>query len=149
MYQPATGDIFTAIKGQGLYHNNKLCSKVDPSLKIENALIGTGFPYRSKDMQKNFFACATEVLNKSRGIRRMGSAALDSSYLAAGYLQGFWETDLQLYDIAAAKLFLDETGVTYTTLNGKVYNAEKNRVLIAGFPATYVELSKFVNFFYT
>ena len=129
VYQPATGDLFSAIKSKGLYHNGKRCRKVDQNLTIENALIGTGFPYRSKDMQKNFFACAQEVLNKSRGIRRMGSAALDLSYLAAGYIQGFWESDLQPYDVAAALLFLEETNVTYTTLDNKAYNAEKKSSL--------------------
>lgn len=149
VYQPATGDIFSAIKGKGLHHNGKPCPKVSPDITIENALIGTGFPYRSKDMQKNFFACAEQILNKSRGIRRMGSAALDLAYLAAGYIQGFWESDLQLYDVAAALLFLNEAGVTCTALNNKVYNAENNRILIAGFPSIHAELSKCVTFFYT
>ena len=89
---------------------------------MQDALIGTGFPYRSQDLQDNFFACAREVLNNSRGIRRMGSAALDLSYVAAGYLQGFWETDLQPYDVAAALLFMKESGCLVTDERGKDYD---------------------------
>ncbi len=134
VYQPATGDLFTAIKGRGFHHNGTKCLKSTPELAIGNALIGTGFPYRSEDLQNKFFKCAKEVLNRSRGIRRMGSAALDLSYLAAGYLQGFWESDLQPYDVGAAILFMEETGIQVTNIEGKAYNPECDRIIVAGFP---------------
>jgi myo-inositol-1(or 4)-monophosphatase len=60
---------------------------------LEKSLIGTGFPYRSQDVIPNFFACAEEVLHNARDIRRFGAAALDLSDLAAGFIQGVWESE--------------------------------------------------------
>ncbi len=137
--RPASGECFSALTGQGLSRNGKPCPQgVDITLKT--ALIGTGFPYRSKDLASCFFPCAEEVLFASRGIRRFGAAALDLSYVAAGFLQGFWETDLQPYDVAAALLFLAETGCAVSNHRGEAYNPYRDRVLICGFPQVHEKL---------
>jgi len=140
VYQPYTGDLFSAILGQGLTFNQGSVSQDLSSNAMISALIGSGFPYRSKDLQASFFPACQEVLNGCRGIRRMGSAALDLSSLAAGFIQGFWESDLQPYDIAAALLFLKERGVIVTNEKGEPYQIEADRILVAGYPMVHQEL---------
>ena len=140
VYQPTTGDLFSAIDGQGLTFNGGGVSQNLASNAMISALIGSGFPYRSKDLQDSFFPACREVLNACRGIRRMGSAALDLSSLAAGFIQGFWESDLQPYDVAAALLFLKERGVVVTNEKGQPYQIEVDRILVAGYPLVHQEL---------
>jgi myo-inositol-1(or 4)-monophosphatase len=137
--RPASGECFSALRGQGLLHNGHLRPQVHP-LPLQRALIGTGFPYRSRDLASAFFHCAQDVLYASRGIRRFGAAALDLCYVAAGFFQGFWESDLQPYDVAAALLFLEEAGCVATNLAGEPYSPYRDRMLICGFPDVHREL---------
>jgi len=139
VYKPATQEIFSAIRGQGVRHNG---TAVTPPQErpMSEALIGTGFPYRSPDLLDTFFGCAKDVLGKSRGIRRMGSAALDLAYVGCGFLQGFWESDLQCYDVAAALLILEENGCVITNGAGEPYDMFKDRILVAGVPGVQPEL---------
>jgi len=137
--RPASAECFSAVRGQGLKRNGQDCR---PALAtdLEKALIGTGFPYRSRDLKESFFRCCEEVLYASRGIRRFGAAALDLSYVAAGFLQGFWESDLQPYDVAAALLFLEETGGLATNQFGIPYSPYRDRLLICGMPQVHDQL---------
>jgi myo-inositol-1(or 4)-monophosphatase len=144
VYQPTTGDLFSAISGQGLLFNQESVTQNLSSNAMVSALIGSGFPYRSKDLQNSFFPACQEVLNNCRGIRRMGSAALDLSSLATGFIQGFWESDLQPYDVAAALLFLKEREVTVTNEKGEPYQLERDRILVAGYPTIHQELLKII-----
>ena len=137
--RPASADWFAACRGAGLRHNNDNCPRVT-DLPLRQALLGTGFPYRSEDLKGAFFPCAEEVLYQSRGLRRFGSAALDLCYVARGFLQGFWESDLQPYDVAAALLFLAETGCLATNQRGEPYSPYRDRILVCGSPAVHAEL---------
>ncbi len=141
--RPASEECYCAIRGQGLYRNSKRLPKAT-NIPLSQALIGTGFPYRSKDLASSFFPCAEQVLYASRGIRRFGSAALDLCYVASGFLQGFWESDLQPYDVAAALLFLDESGCRCSNLQGKAYSPYHDRLLICGTPDVQQELLEIV-----
>lgn len=143
IHKPSTGEFFTAIRGQGARHNERVLPLNAP-LPLSRALIGTGFPYRSPDSNDAFFTCAKDVLRHSRGIRRFGSAALDLSYVAAGYLQGFWEVDLRPYDVAAALLMLSETGCACENGRGKSYNMFQDRIFVTGLPGVLEDLSKIV-----
>lgn len=145
--RPASAECFSAIHGQGLYHQDRLCRKVI-ALPLKQALIGTGFPYRSVDLADPFFACARDTLYRCRGIRRFGSAALDLCYVAAGFLQGFWESDLKPYDVAAALLFLKETGCCLSNAQGEDYSPYRDRLLVCGFPGVHQELLSLVNTHY-
>jgi myo-inositol-1(or 4)-monophosphatase len=136
VYKPPTQDLFTAVRGQGARHNGRDLSPPKP-LALSRALIGTGFPYRSPDLIDTFHECAKDILQHTRGIRRFGSAALDLSYIAAGYLQGFWESELQPYDVAAAFLMLEETGCAYANEHGTPYNMFRDRILVAGIPGVF------------
>lgn len=144
IYRPSSGEFFCAIKGLGAWHGRKKLPKHLP-MPLGSSLVGTGFPYRSPQMQNSFFKCAEEVLNLSRGIRRLGSAALDLSYVACGYLQGFWETDLMPYDVCAALVLLEETGCPYSIFTGNNYNLLEDKSLVAGLPGVYTELKEIIN----
>ncbi len=137
--RPASGECYSALRGQGLQRNATPCPPLADT-PLSHALIGTGFPYRSKDLAGSFFPCAQEVLYASRGIRRFGAAALDLCYVAAGYLQGFWESDLQPYDVAAALLFLEEAGGHVSNQRGEPYSPYRDRLLVCGTPETHNRL---------
>jgi len=140
VYRPANGESFRGWRGGELQHNGVALPPCDPRFTLDRALLGTGFPYRSADLAPAFFACAAEVLPQSRGIRRMGSAALDLSYVAAGFLQGFWEADLQPYDVAAGLLLLELSGCVASNERGAPYRQGIDRVLVCGWPAVQAEL---------
>ena len=147
IYKPISDEFFWAVRGEGAWHNNKRLSG-SPITKLKQALVGTGFPYRSADLQSQFFPCAQEVLNKSRGLRRFGSAALDIAYVAAGYLQAFWESDLQPYDVAAALLLCQEAGIHYSATQKKDYDLFNSRLLICGTPIIWQDLEPIISAHY-
>ena len=148
IYKPTHKEFFTAIEGNGAFHNGRrLNSK--RTVKITESLIATGFPYRSLDLRKSFYKCADEVLDSTRGIRRMGSAALDLANLACGFFQGFWETDLQSYDVAAGLVLLKETGCHFSNFQGEPYNPFVDRSFVAGEPDTFKFLQALTEKYYT
>jgi len=130
--RPASQELFSACRGNGLHHNGELAVIPAAELPLSAALVGTGFPYRSPDLADSFFSCAKEALYKCRGLRRFGSAALDISYVAAGFLQGFWESDLQPYDVAAGLLFLEESDCKITNERGENYQMGIDRIMVCG-----------------
>lgn len=141
--RPVSGEYYSAVRGQGLMRNGSPCRRT-PRGGLSEALIGTGFPYRSRDLAGAFFPCAEEILYASRGLRRFGSAALDLCYVAAGTLQGFWESDLQPYDVAAGRLFLEENGCLLTNQHGAPYAPERDRLLISAGPEVHGDLLQIV-----
>ena len=152
VHKPSTGEHFHAVLGDGAFHTDGRGTKSLPfaeDFSLRDALVGTGFPYRSPDMTDAFFASAREVLSRCRDIRRIGAAALDIAYVAAGYLQAFWEVDLQSYDLAAALLLLRETGCPCTTFGGKPYDLFQSRSFVAGFPGAAEELREILATRYT
>ena len=143
--RPASQEIFSAYRRGGLHHNGTPAAKIRTQLPLSSALLGSGFPYRSPDLADSFFPCAREVLYKSLGLRRFGSAALDLSYVAAGFLQGFWESDLQPYDVAAALLFLQEASCVVTNQRGEDYRMERDRILVCAPDQIHQELLPIVS----
>ena len=131
VYKPISLEFFHAFRGFGFFHNHKQLQKYEARDQFRKAMLGTGFPYRSPDLKDQFFGLIEDLMPRCRGIRRFGSAALDLSYVAAGWLQGFWESDLQPYDVGAALLFLEEMGVNITNHKGEKYDMCRDRMLVA------------------
>ena len=144
VYKPTNGDLWTCVKGEGLFYKGEKLRQISQTLTANQALYVTGFPYRSPDIFDNFFKCAGKVLTTGRGIRRTGSAALDVCHVAAGWMQGFWESDLQPYDIAAGILFMLENGCLVTNEKGKPYDIFNDRMMVAALPEVHKELLKIV-----
>ncbi len=131
--KPSSGELFTAYAGGGAWRNGVRLQAAE-GLDPLSALVATGTPYRSPETTDAFFAATRRVLASCRDVRRAGSAALDLCYVAAGFFQGFWEVDLQPYDVAAGLLMLSETGHEFRTFAGKAYDPFRCRTFVTGRP---------------
>ncbi|MCX8085192.1 MAG: inositol monophosphatase [Calditerrivibrio sp.] len=122
VYNPIIGELFHAVKSEGAYLNGNKISVSQESMLI-NSLIATGFPYSIiKENKKHLIEMLERVLKNTRGIRRAGSASLDLCYVAKGVFQGYYESDLKPWDVAAGTIILEEAGGTVTGLNGNIYD---------------------------
>jgi myo-inositol-1(or 4)-monophosphatase len=114
VYNPASGDLFSAVKGRGAYRNNLLL-KLPPQVKPNKAVVATSFPFykRTFGAHKNLdFPKIFEKIQKSfLAVRRNGSASLDICQVALGHLNGYFEFFLKPWDIAAAHLIAQETQI--------------------------------------
>jgi len=109
IYDPNRDELFSAEKGKGAFLNGKriAVSKTD---SLINSLLVTGFPYNINENPENVIEHFVNFLPKAQGIRRLGSAALDLSYVACGRFDGYWEIFLQPWDKAAGILLVKEAG---------------------------------------
>lgn len=121
VYNPMLEEMFRAIKGDGVFLNNKQIH-VSQSKDINNAVLATGFPYDLRESEITNFEQFKHFLFEARAIRRCGSAAIDLSYVAAGRFDGFWEFKLSPWDTAAAILFVTEAGGKVTDFSGNAFN---------------------------
>jgi myo-inositol-1(or 4)-monophosphatase len=118
VYNPANDDMFIAEKGQGAYLNNHRL-RVAARRDLAEALIGCGAPHIGKaDGHQRFQAELSTVMEKAGNVRRLGSAALDLCFVAAGHYDGFWERDLKSWDIAAGIVIIKEAGGFVTDADG-------------------------------
>lgn len=116
-YAPLTDELFWAEKGQGAYLNDSRL-RVSGRDKMETALLATGIPFKGCDGHMDFLAEMAEFMPSVAGIRRFGAATLDLAYVAAGRFDGFWESNLKPWDIAAGILLVREAGGYVTDMNG-------------------------------
>lgn len=109
VYAPYLKEMFTAVKGEGAYLNGQKigCSGKE---ELSRAVVATGMPVDKQENPDNNLANIANVVTKVRGLRRYGSAAIDLCYVAAGYLDAFWELALHRWDIAAGALIASEAG---------------------------------------
>lgn len=120
VYDPAKEDLFYAQKGKGAFLNKTRIS-VSQKSSIDGALLATGVPFNGKNLEEiSSFTSTMEGLLAfhTSGIRRLGAAALDLAYIACGRYDGFWEANLQPWDIAAGVLLVTEAGGIVSDLNG-------------------------------
>lgn len=130
VYDPNFDELFSAEKGSGSFMNGKRL-KVTSTDKLERSMLATGFPYDVKD---NPFRCVEHFeafLVKSQAVRRMGSAAIDICYVAAGRLDGFWEVNLHPWDTAAAVLITTEAGGKVTGFHGEKYSIYQKDIVLS------------------
>ena len=109
VYDPTRNDIFCASKGRGAYMNDRRI-RVSKRTRLQECLISTGFPYRPGDKLQQHLAMLGEIITQTAGVRRPGAAALDMAYVAAGFSDGFFESGLQPWDVAAGSLLVTEAG---------------------------------------
>jgi myo-inositol-1(or 4)-monophosphatase len=117
VYEVKQDEMFYAWKDSPAFLNGKEI-KVSPTKDLQNALIGTGFPYYDFDRVDNYIAAMKELMQKSRGLRRFGSAAVDLSYVAAGRFSAFYEHALHAWDVAAGAFIVQQAGGKVTDFNG-------------------------------
>ena len=120
--------IYSAESGSGAYANNNKIN-VSPNDKLQRALLVTGFPYNIADNPENAFERFNALTKASRGMRRLGSAAIDFCYVAKGVFDGFWEVYLHPWDLCAGKLIVEEAGGLVTGFNGEPINIYSTKIL--------------------
>ena len=138
VYDPARNDLFVASKGRGAFLNDRRL-RVSKRVRMSDALIGTGFPFRKGDNFKRYLKMFEEVMQHCAGVRRPGAAALDLCYVAAGWYDGFFETGLQPWDVAAGSLIVTEAGGLVGNFTGEA-DFLHQREVIAGNPRIYAQL---------
>lgn len=138
VYDPTRNELFTASKGRGAFLNDRRI-RVSKRTRLNEALIGTGFPYREFDNVDAYLAMFKDLTQKSAGIRRPGAAALDLAYVACGRLDGFWEIGLQPWDMAAGVLMIQEAGGLVSDLAGEGTFLETGNI-VAGTPKVFGQL---------
>lgn len=109
VHDPVRGETFAAAYGHGAYLNGSPI-QVSTHQQLHECLLATGFPFRSKKLIDPYLESFKRFFNQARDIRRMGSAAIDLAYVAAGRFDGFWELNLSRWDIAAGVLLVREAG---------------------------------------
>lgn len=138
VYDPTRNELFTASKGGGAYLNERRI-RVSKRIRLSESLIGTGFPFREFDHVDAYLATFRELTQRTAGIRRPGSAALDLAYVACGRLDGFWEIGLKPWDMAAGVLLIQEAGGLVSDLSGEGgFMASGN--VVAGTPKVFGQL---------
>ena len=150
VYDPTRNDLFTATKGRGAYLNERRI-RVSKRTQLKDCLISTGFPFRPGDNFKSYLNMMADVMQRTAGLRRPGAAALDLAYVAAGFTEGFFETGLSIWDVAAGSLLVTEAGGLVGNFTGEADFLEQ-RECLAGTPRIYGQLvpilskySKFVS----
>ena len=138
VYDPSRNDLFYATKGRGAFLNDRRL-RVSRRTRMNEALIGTGFPFRKGDNFKRYVKMFEEVMQSCAGLRRPGAAALDLCYVAAGWYDGFFETGLSPWDIAAGSLLVTEAGGLIGNFTGDA-DFLHQREVVAGTPRIYGQL---------
>ena len=109
VYDPSRDELFTASKGRGAFLNDRRI-RVSKRTRLEESLVGTGFPFRKIDNLDQYLAMLRAVTEKAAGVRRPGAAALDLAYVACGRFDAFFELGLSPWDVAAGSLLITEAG---------------------------------------
>ncbi len=138
VYDPTRNDLFTATKGRGAFLNERRI-RVSKRTQLSQSLISTGFPFRKGDNFQAYLAMMGEVMQRTAGLRRPGAAALDLAYVAAGFTDGFFETGLSPWDVAAGSLLVTEAGGLVGNFTGEPEFMEHKECL-AGNPRIYGQL---------
>lgn len=128
VYDPTRRELFTAERGGGAFLNGKPM-KVSAAETLLEAVLVTGFPYDVHARVAEIVGLFGEFVGRARAVRRLGSAAIDLCYVAAGRMDGFWERDLNAWDIAAGALLVEEAGGTITTFKGEPFASRGREVL--------------------
>lgn len=119
IFDPLRNELFTTSRGAGASVDGRKMRVSDTRL-MEKALIGTGYPYKQDTSWLDaYMGMLKDAMRETSGVRRPGAAALDLAYVAAGRLDGFWEIGLNIWDVAAGVLMIQECGGIVTDLGGR------------------------------
>lgn len=138
VYAPYLGECFYAVKGMGAWLNGNPIHCSDKS-ELSKAVVATGMPYDRNDNPDNNLAEISRMALCVRGIRRMGSAAIDLCYTAAGLFDAYWELNLNRWDVAAGLLVATEAGVVTEPIR-----TNRNHSILASNPNLYSEMRKVI-----
>jgi len=141
VYNPIQEEFYSAEKGSGAYLNGRKL-QVNQVYEVENSLLVTGFPYDIRTNPDNNLAEYARFSLRTHGVRRLGAAALDLCYVAAGYFDGFWEKRIEVWDIAAGALIVSEAGGKVSDVNGAPDFMVEAESILAANPKLHSEMLK-------
>lgn len=139
VYDPMRDEMFTAERGKGA-HLNGIRLRVSGVTQLERSLLVTGFPYDAWDSEFDNFSNFVMFSKMSLGVRRLGSAALDLAYVAAGRFDGFWELGLNPWDVAAGGLICEEAGGQVTNVFGEADYISQPQSVLATTPGIHARM---------
>ena len=139
VYAPRLGEMFAAVKGQGATLNDLPISPSETPT-LTKAVVSTGFPYDKAVNPDNNLDNFKRIMPVVRGLRRMGSAALDICYVAAGFLDAYWEMNLNEWDVCAAMLIAHEAGAY-----AERFRPDRNWSILASNKALQSQLSELLS----
>ncbi|MFC1748232.1 inositol monophosphatase family protein [Pseudomonadota bacterium] len=140
VFDPLKDELYTASRGLGAQLNGRRI-RVSNTKGLDGALLGTGFPFKDQRYLDVYLETFREMMIPTAGIRRAGSAALDLAYVAAGRFDGFWEFDLQEWDMAAGILLIQEAGGLVSDMHGG-HDIFETGHIIAGNPKVFKAMIK-------
>ncbi len=129
VYNPILNEFYWASLGKGSWCNNKRL-RVSKRHELTNCLVGTGIPFSDRVYDK-FYTELDNLAKKTAGIRRLGSAALDLAYVSSGKIDGFWERDLNLWDICSGVLLVKEAGGRISEPNGNKWTTNSRDIIVS------------------
>jgi myo-inositol-1(or 4)-monophosphatase len=138
VYDPTCDELFTATRGAGAYLDRRRL-RVGSQNRLMNCLIGTGFPYREDQDLEKYLKIFAEMTRQCSGLRRPGAASLDLAYVAAGRYDGFFESDLKPWDMAAGALLITESGGLIGNYRGEEGFLKSGEVMAAN-PRIYAQM---------
>ena len=138
VFDPTRNELYSATRGGGTYLNDRRL-RVSKQTRLEDALIGTGFPYHDYSFLDSYLKIFKDLVPKVAGVRRPGAASLDLAYVAAGRYEGFWEAGLKPWDMAAGILLIQEAGGLVTDFAGGE-NVLGSGNIVGGNPKIFAQL---------
>ena len=129
VYNPILNEFYWASLGKGSWCNNKRL-RVSKRHELTNCLVGTGIPFSDRVYDK-FYTELDNLAKKTAGIRRLGSAALDLAYVSSGKIDGYWERDLNLWDICSGVLLVKEAGGRISEPNGNKWTTNSRDITVS------------------
>jgi myo-inositol-1(or 4)-monophosphatase len=118
IYNPVLDEMYWAERGHGAFLNDRRL-RVSARRDLSSAVIGTGIPFQTRGDHPAYLKTLAAVMARTAGVRRIGAAALDLAYVAAGRFDGFWESDLNAWDVAAGILMVREAGGFVEDIDGR------------------------------
>ena len=128
VYDPIREELFMAERGQGARLNG-IPLKVSDAETVLDSMLCTGFPYDVHQTVDEVVGLFGDFVSRARAVRRLGSAALDLCYVAAGRFDGFWEQRLQPWDMAAGALLVEEAGGRVTDMHGSTFSSRTGSII--------------------
>jgi myo-inositol-1(or 4)-monophosphatase len=140
IYNPASGDLYTAERGKGAFLNDNRRLRVSGRTSLESAIVATGIPHRGKAGHEKHLRELAAVMREAAGIRRTGAAAIDLAWVAQGRFDGYWERNIQAWDMAAGIVLVREAGGYISGLEGQ--DMLKSGAIVCGNEAIHAALLK-------
>ena len=139
VYDPMRREMFSAERGKGAFLNGKRIH-VSSASNLQRSLLVTGFPYDAWNTKHDNFANFVHLAKMTQGVRRFGSAALDSAYVGAGRFDAFWELSLKPWDVAAGGLIAQEGGATVTNVKNLSDYLSPPQSIVAAAPGIHAQI---------